>query len=269
MPAYLELKLSWELFKKSPETLSAPERTRLVQVAGKQTVIEGRILASLEAAAVVIPAATLAARLAEVRGRYGSGEEYLRDLARLGLDEARLAEAVSRDLRVEAVLEKVASLAPAVTEVDAEIFYRLNPRAFERPEARRLRHILVTFGNGAEKEAARRQLEKLRGGLSTAEAFAAAALRYSQCPTALQEGLLGVVKRGQLYPELEPAAFALEEGEVSAIVESPMGLHLIRSEQVFEAGRMEFALVKERIVEKLGEQRRRQAQREWIAGLAA
>lgn len=268
MPAaYLELKLSWELFKKPPDALSAPERSRLVQVAGKQTDIESRILASPEAAAVMVPSATLAARVAEVQVRYGSEEEYQRDLGRLGLDEEGLALEVARDLRMEAVLEKVASMAPAVTEVEAEIFYRLNPKAFERPEARRLRHILITFHTPAEKAAAHRQLEKLQGTLTTAEAFAAAALRYSQCPTALQEGLLGVVKRGQLYPELEPTAFALAEGEVSAIVESPMGLHLIRCEQVFEAGKMEFALVKERIVEKLAEQRRSHVQREWIAGL--
>lgn len=267
MAAYLELKLSWELFKKAPEALSAPERSRLIQVAGRQSDIEGRILASPEAAAVVVPAATLAARLAEIRKRYGNGEEYRQDLERIGLDEERLAEAVIRDLRVEAVLEKIASSAPAVTEVDAEIFYRLNPQAFERPEARRLRHILVTFGNPAEKEAARRLLEKLRGTVPTVEAFAAAALRHSQCPTALQAGQLGVVKRGQLYPELEPAAFALGEGEVSPVLESPTGLHLLRCDQVFPAGKMDFILVRDRIVEKLADQRRRQVQREWIAGL--
>lgn len=265
--AYLELKLSWELFKKAPDALSSPERSRLDRVAVRQTAMEGRILASLEAAAVVVPTATVAARLAEIRQRYGSGQEFRRDLEHLGLDDDGLAEAVTRDLRVEAVLEKVASMAPAVTVVEAEIFYRLNPRAFERPEARRLRHILLTFHTPPEKAAARRQLEKLQGTLSTAEAFAAAALRHSQCPTALQEGLLGVVTRGRLYPDLEPAAFALAEGEVSAIVESPMGLHLIRCDQVFEAGKMEFALVRERIVEKLAEQRRQQAQREWITAL--
>lgn len=267
VPAYLRLKLSWELFKKAPEALSPPEKSRLDQVAGRQKVLEGRILASPEGAQVVVPPATLAARLGEIRTRFGSDREYRHDLARLGLSETGLAEAVARDLRVAAALEKVACRAAAVTEVEAEIFYRLHPQAFRRPEARRLRHILVTFGDGREKESAGQLLEKLRGSARSATAFAAAALRYSHCPTALQEGQLGIVRRGQLFPELEPIAFALAEGAVSGILESPAGLHLLRCDQVFAAGAMEFAQVKARIVDKLTEQRRRQTQRDWIAGL--
>lgn len=267
MPAYLQLKLSWELFKKSPGALSAPEKSRLDQVAGRQTDLERRILESQEAAVVVVPPATLATRLAEIRQRFASGEEFQNDLERIGLTEAALAEAVHRDLRVETVLEKVASRAPAATGVDAEIFYRLHPQAFLRPEARRLRHILVTFGNGSEKETARQLLEKLRHTCRSAESFAAAALRHSQCPTALDGGMLGVVKGGQLYPELEPAAFALADDELSEVVESPIGLHLLRCDQAFPAGPMAFEQVKQRIIDKLTDQRRRQLQRDWIARL--
>ncbi|HZX33305.1 MAG TPA: nitrogen fixation protein NifM [Rhodocyclaceae bacterium] len=267
MQAYLQLKLSWELFKKAPDALSAPEKSRLDQVAGRQTDLERRILSSLEASVVIVPPATLAARIGEIRQRFASEEEFHNDLERIGLTQAALAEAVHRDLRVEAVLEKIACRAPAATEVDAEIFYRLHPEAFQRPEARRLRHILITFGNPAEREAARQQLEKLRHTVLSAEAFAAAALRHSQCPTALEGGKLGVVKRGDLYPELEPAAFALGDDELSPVVESPMGLHLLRCDEAFAAGAMDFGLVKQRIIDRLSDQRRRQAQKDWIAGL--
>lgn len=268
MQTYLELKLSWGLFKKAPESLSEPERGRLRQVALKQTAIERRILKSPEAAGVVVPGAIVAARLAEIRGRYAETDGYRHDLDRLGLDESALADAVERDLRVEAVLDRIGAAA-TVDEVDAEIFYRLHPDAFERPDARRLRHILITFGSAREKAAVRRQLASLRGGLRSAEEFAAAALRHSQCPTAMQGGELGLVKRGQLYAELEPGAFALAESEVSAVLESPVGLHLLRCDRVFAGGKMDFELVKPRIVEKLSEQRRHRRQKEWIAGLPA
>ena len=81
---YLELKLSWELFKKSPETLTDPERDRLTDVACKQDSIEQRILASKAASNVVIPAATLKNRLDEIRKRYPSEDEFIHDM------EARL-----------------------------------------------------------------------------------------------------------------------------------------------------------------------------------
>jgi len=267
LSGYLELKLSWELFRKAPETLSDPERDRLAEIARKQDGIEQRILASRAAADVVIPAATLATRLDEVRQRYPSPDDLRLDLERSGLDERRLAEAVERDLRVESVLEKVASATPPVSLVDAEIYYRLHPEAFDRPEARRLRHILLTFDDAAQKARALAQLKALAPTLKNAGQFAAAALRHSQCPTAMDGGQLGVVKRGQLYAELEPAAFALEEGGLSDIVASPIGLHLLHCDEILASGMLPFAEVRQRIVERLTDKRRREAQRDWIKGL--
>lgn len=266
---YLELKLSWELFKKAPETLSDPERNRLAEVARKQDSIEQRILASREAANVVVPAATLQTRLKEIRQRYPNPDELAHDLERIGLAAGDLDKAVERDLRVEAVLEKVASQAAPVTAVDAEIYYRLHPEAFDRPEARRLRHILITFNNDQEKARAAVQLEGLRSTVKNTEKFAAAALRHSQCPTAMEGGQLGVVKRQQLYAELEPAAFTLAEGEISAVLESPIGLHLVRCDEILASGMLPFADVRQRIIERLTDKRRGEAQRDWIKRLPA
>lgn len=261
---YLELKLSWELFQKAPETLSDPERNRLHEVAGKQNRIEQCILASADAANVVVPDTTLATRSAEIRKRYPSEEEFFQDLEKNGLNESDLAKAVERDLRVEAVLEKVAASAAPVSAVDAEIYYRLHQEAFDRPEARRLRHILITFNNEKDKVKARQQLEALRFSLKTPKHFADAALRHSQCPTAMEGGQLGVVKRAQLYAELEPAAFALAENEITPVLESPIGLHILRCDEIFPSGMMPFAEVEAKIIERLTEKRRREKQRDWI-----
>lgn len=273
--AYLELKLAWELFQKAPDGLSEPERKKLSTVAGNQESIEQRILATPEAASVVVPGATLDNRLAEIRQRYASDDEMQHDLERLGLQAESLAAAVERDLKVEAVLDKIAADVPEVSVVDAEIYYRLHPEAFDRPETRKLRHILITYGNGKEKQQGIATLEGLRSTWKSAQnrdladAFGQAALRHSQCPTAMEDGLLGTVKRGQLYSELEPAAFALALGEVSAVLESPIGLHLIYCEEIPPFGILPFAEVSEHIIERLSDKRRRDAQRSWIKQLFA
>ncbi|MDD5298104.1 MAG: nitrogen fixation protein NifM [Rhodocyclaceae bacterium] len=267
MPGYLEFKLSWAMFRKPPENLDAGEQARVSQVARRQTEIERRILASREAVDVVIPFTTLDARLAEVRGRYGRDEDYRDDLARLGMSEADLSEAVQRDLRVEAVLERISAGTPAATLVDAEIFYRLNPGAFARPEMRRLRHILITFNDAKEKAQARALLEGLCKSLVSAESFAAAALAHSHCPTALQGGEMGVVKPGQLYSELDPAAFALAAGQVTDVLESPTGLHILRCDEILPGQSLAFAEVSQRILDALTEKRRSQAQKSWIKSL--
>lgn len=267
--AYLELKLAWELYQKAPESLSAPERSRLSGIAVRQNGIEQAILASPESANIVVPAATLATRLAEIRQRYANDDEYAQDLERIGLNAQTLAAAVERDLRVEAALDKVAAAVGAVSEVDAEIYYRLHPDAFDRPPARRLRHILITYNDGNEKAKALKLLETLRLTATSAEKFGQAALRHSQCPTAMDGGLLGTVKPGQLYPELEPAAFALAAGEISSVQESPIGLHILRCDEIMESGLLPFAEVRARIVERLNDKRRAQAQREWVKRLLA
>lgn len=264
---YLRLKLAWELFQKPPENLEGAETRKLEKIARQQGQIEQKVLGSPEAAQVVIPETTLTQRLGEIRQRYASDEEMQQDLERQGLDEEQLAASIIQDLRIEAVLERVANSVLPATLTEAEIFYRLHPAAFDRPPSRRLRHILITFDHAKEKRAASEQLEKLRGRLTTVEDFAQAALRYSQCPTAMEGGQLGVVKHGQLFAELEAAAFALDEGHLSAILESPMGLHLLRCDEILPSGLLAFEAVSHRIIERLTDQRRREAQSAWIKAL--
>lgn len=266
---YIELKLSWELFKKSPETLTAPERDRLSDVADKQDSIELRILASKAAANVVVPSATVKNRLDEIRKRYPSEDEFAHDMEGHGLTEGELEKAVERDLHIEAVLEKVASVIAPISPVDAEIYYHLHPEAFDRPEVRRLRHILITFNNPQQKIKAMATLVSLRSKLKNAEKFAAAALQHSQCPTAMEGGMLGLVKRNQLYAELEPAAFGLSEGEISEVLESPIGLHILRCDEILPSGMLPFPEVCTRIIERLTDKRRREAQQQWIKDLSS
>jgi len=261
---YLELKLSWALFQKAPEALADDERRRLTQVAAKQNRIEQRLLSSAEAGRVVVPPNTLATRVLEIRQRYADDDELALDLTRIGLNRAELEKSVERDLRIEAVLEKIASDTPPVSAVEAEIYYRLHPEGFDRPEARRLRHILITVDSEREKDRARAQLEVLRLTLKTDVQFGSAAQRHSQCPTALEGGQLGIVKRQQLYPQLEAAAFALSAGQITRVLESPIGLHIVRCDEVIESGMLPFEQVKQKIIEHLGDRRRGLAQRDWL-----
>ena len=268
---YLALKLAQKLFQKMPCMLAPDERQRVDHIVVRQLKIEQRILATPEAAQVVLSPSSLDQAIAEIRARYETDDEYLADLEKAGLDPALLASAVERDLKFEAVLDRVASRAADVTETDIEIFYLIHRERFCRPENRTLRHILVTidenmFGN--ERLMAFRRIEEIRTRLLKApERFSEQALKHSECPTAMNGGLLGTLKRGELYPELEPVAFSLRPGDLSEIVESPMGFHIIQCVAVEEPGEMSLASVREKIRNHLAESRRRATQKAWIAGL--
>ena len=269
--SYLVLKLSQALFQKAPGLLAPKERQRVEQVASRQLEIEQRILATPEAAQIHVPEASLNAAVAEIRGRYATRAEYLADLDNAGLDESTLRVAIARDLRFEAVLERVASREAKVSDLDAEIFYFIHREKFRRLENRTLRHILVTINDdlpGSDRVSAWRHIEALQTQLKNApDRFAELALKHSECPTAMQGGLLGTLRRGQLYPELEPVAFALRLGELSEIVESPMGFHLLYCVAIEDESFVPFSVVREKIRAHLSARRQKAAQRQWIASL--
>lgn len=270
---YLTVKLARELYRKPPQALAEAEQAHVATVAARQLKIEARILAAPEAAGVVLPEAAVERMLVEIRSRYVDRAEFEADLAAAGLGETELRAAVGRDLKVEAVLEQVASQSTPVTDTDVEIFYLMHKERFRRPEMRRLRHILVTINDGlpgSERAAARAKIEAIRARLlKVPERFEEQAIKHSECPTAMQGGLLGRMPRGQLYAELEPAAFALAAGELSAVVESPLGFHLLRCDAAEPAAPVPLGEVRERVREHLADSRRRQAQKAWIAGLFA
>lgn len=269
--AYAQLKLAHKLYQKQPDALAPDERLRVEQVAARQLQIEQRILATPEAAQVVLPASSLAQALAEIRDRYGNEDEYCADLARSGLDPLSLAASIERELVFNAVLERVVSKAPAVSDTEIEIFYLLHRERFCRPETRTLRHILLTLNDsldGSDRLAVAGTMESLRQRLlKSPERFAEQALKHSECPTAMNGGLLGRMQRGQLYAELEGVAFALAVGELSVAVESPLGFHLIYCEAIEAASQRPLEEVSDKIRSHLRDSRHNALQKAWIAGL--
>ena len=270
MLSYLELKLAQELHGKAPEALTAEERSAVQASARRQQEIEHRVLASPLAAQVNVPPGAARARLEEVRARYDDAADFDAALTRLTLSVDEFERLLERELRVEAVLERVAADVPPVSEVEAEIFYHQHRAAFRKPEVRRLRHILIAADAGAEAEQARALLAALRPQvMASVAAFAALAERHSQCPTALQGGELGPVRAGQLHAEIEPAAFALAAGEVSQPLRSPVGWHLLRCDAIEPAEEADFRAALPRIRDHLDERRRARAQKAWIKALFA
>ena len=145
------------------------------------------------------------------------------------------------------VVTQAAKLVTEMSDRDIEVFYRRHRVRLRRPETRVLRHILITINDDIPDN--RRNKAQGRIGairrilLDHPQRFAELALEFSECPTALNGGLLGSVRRGQLYAELEPVAFALEAGELSALAESPMGLHLLRCDIIHVARSLSLAEV--------------------------
>lgn len=114
---------------------------------------------------------------------------------------------------------------------------------------RRLSHIMLTFGDERSREEAVAKLEETRARLAEGESFADLAAEVSEDASSSAEGGdLGIVSRGFFDEAFEQAAFALDEGQVSDVVETDNGLHLI---QVTELARETFEEAREQLAKRL------------------
>ncbi len=123
-----------------------------------------------------------------------------------------------REQLVAEELEEAVIGTPEVSDDDVATFFEENRADYEQAEQIRASHILVDTQTQAEVLAER---------LETGEDLAELAEEYSTCPSSSSGGDLGWFARGDMVPSFEEAAFALEKGETSDIVESEYGFHII------------------------------------------
>jgi len=119
-------------------------------------------------------------------------------------------------------------------------YYQNNTSRYSVPERRQARHILIktaATASAEEKAANRKKVEEIAAKIRAGEDFAALAKQFSEDSTASQGGDLGLFGRGQMVKPFEDATFAMKEGQVSDIVETPFGLHLIKLEKI-EGGKV-------------------------------
>lgn len=269
--AYLALKAAQKLYGKSLAALEADENDRVQQMAQKQRQLETRILAAPEARGAVVPSATLDAALQEIQGRYASAEEFADDLARNGLNAESFTAALERELRVEAVLEKVGTQAEKITDTDIELYFQYHPDQFRRPETRLARHILVTINETIPENTrseAKKRIDAIGARLQKEPGrFEEQALKHSECPTALDGGKLGDLPQGKLFPELDAALFAMQAGEVSGVLESELGFHILYCETITPASVLGLEQARPHIRKVLAQKRKRAVQQAWVKGL--
>lgn len=269
--AYYELKAAQALFNKNRSDLDEAEQQRVEKVAARYQEIESLVLATPEAQGVAIAEADLEKALGEISERYGETAAFEADLARLKLDIENLTAALHRDLLVEAVMNRVGAEAGKVEPTEAEIFYYAHKERFSAPERRVARHILVTINDDFAdntREAAARRIRMIRERLDKKpERFEEQALKHSECPTAMNGGLLGKCTAGQLFPALDAALFALDAGQISEVLESEVGFHILRCDEILPGGILSFEEVCDSLCQRLTDERARKTSQAWLKAL--
>lgn len=272
---YHLLRAASERFQRDPLALDSRQREEVSRQARRTLELENLVLGSREAIGVVIPTEQVDNAVGVLRARYPDDTAFSLDLERNGLTLAALGLALRRELIFDAVMRRVAARHPPVEAIDARLYYELHRERLTRPERRTARHLLITLNEDYpenQRQAALARIEHLADqlrvpGMGGARRFANLAEAHSECPTALEQGLLGEVARGKLYPELEAVLFGLQEGHFGGPVETEIGFHLIFCERIHPAQTPPFAKVRDAIQTRLVERSRRDYQKAWLAEL--
>src|SRR3990172_7058389 len=174
---------------------------------------------------------------------------FAQEARRLKLDEAPQTKAEIQ-IMTDQVLQKsyMKQLMDQIKIGDDEIksYYTQNKDKYKQEEQVRARHILVK----TEEEA-----KAIAEELKTGKDFAELAKEKSTCPSSRRGGDLDWFGKGQMAPEFEKAAFALQKGQVSDIVHTDFGYHIIKLDDRKEAGLQPFEEVSDRIKSELMQQK--------------
>jgi len=184
-------------------------------------------------------------------------EDVEKDLERSGQTMAEFRKQVRTNLGLERLLKsEMKGKVPPVDEAAAKKFYDENPDQFTTPEQVRASHILIkTEGlDEAGKKEARSRIEDILAKVKAGEDFAELAKAHSNCPSASQGGDLGFFDRKRMVPEFSEAAFKLKVGQVSDIVETKFGYHIIKVTDHKDAETKTFEDVKGDLIKNLTRQ---------------
>ena len=192
-----------------------------------------------------------------------SREVLYQEVKKKGLDKnketlAKIEDA-KRAILIEALLEEVLREKGEVSEEEIQRYYKENPSLFTEPQEIKIRHIVVNTEPA---------LKEVVTKLSQGENFEKLASIYNVGKFKENGGNLGYIRRGQLAPpfaHFEEAAFSLRNrGEMSGVVSTPYGYHIIRLEDMRGSTLKPLNQVKERIRFSLQPKKRQEAYLEYV-----
>ncbi len=199
-------------------------------------------------------------KMAEARTELGSDERMEHQLSAMGLTRQELLSKWTDAATAETVLKR--DLNVNITDQDARKFYDENPSKFEQPEMVRASHILLMTKDPktgmelskAQQDAKRKQMEDILKRARAGEDFAKLAKEYSEDPGLKDNGGEYTFPRGQMVREFEVAAFSLNTNQISDIVTTQFGYHIIKLSEKMPAKKIELEKVLNRVKDSLTQQ---------------
>jgi peptidyl-prolyl cis-trans isomerase C len=222
---------------------------------------------------IAVPDADVEAQVAQIRSQFPSQQQFEQALTAQKMTVQDIRDDARAEMSVEKLVDGAIGSKIAVKPEAVADFYKNNQEKFQQGARVRASHILIQVPQGADaaaKQQAKTKAEAILKDLKAGKDFAAAAKENSQDPgSAPNGGDLGFFEQGQMVPPFEQAAFALTPGQMSEVVETPFGYHIIKVAEKQKARVVPLDEAKPQIEQYLTEQNRHAETELFVNGLKA
>ena len=201
-----------------------------------------------------------------------SMQEFSKNLAQEGKSLDSVKKEIRGQMMRARLLRREVKSKILVSDEEIGEYYNKNRQEYEGKETVRIKQILLLLPPNADKTIiakVKNEAMQLHKRIKNGESFDLLALNYSQGPAAAQGGDVGFIGRGTIIPEVEAAAFSLPVGQVSEVIESSVGFHIIQVVDKKGAGLKPIAVVREEIKTKIEDEKLDKNFDEWIASVRA
>jgi peptidyl-prolyl cis-trans isomerase C len=208
---------------------------------------------------VTVTDAEIDGNLKQMQSQFPNEAEFKKALGARGMTVEKLRADARIDMSINKMMEAEVANSPAPTDPQVREFYDKNPDKFKQDEAVRASHILIPADEKADeatKKKARAEIDGILTQLKGGGDFAELAKKHSKDSSAAQGGDLNFFTKGQMVPAFDQVAFSLKPGEMSDVVTTPFGYHIIKVTERRAASTVPFDQVSGRIKEYLTEQQK-------------
>jgi peptidyl-prolyl cis-trans isomerase C len=209
-------------------------------------------------------------RIGELRKNFQTEDAFTQALKGKQMTLVDLKNETRTELLVNKTMEAEVAPKVNVTPQDLDTYYKEHPDQFKQPEQLRASHILFAVDGSATedfKKTTRGQAEAVLKRAQAGEDFAGLAKQFSKDSSAANGGDLNFFPRGQMVPSFDQAAFALKPGEISGIVESQFGYHIIKVTDYKPARAVPLAEVNDRLTQFLRQRKQQELIQQFVQSL--
>ncbi len=229
----------------------------------KKNILEGLIERELlyqesQKAGIKVDDKMIEDQLATIKKRFPSEAEFKIALGNMGLTEHEVKEQIARGLAIRQLIEQQISSKVVITDLETKAYYDGNPQMFKQPEQVKASHILIKVDPGAteaQKAEARKKIDAVQQKIKDGGDFAELAKEYSEGPSKTRGGDLGYFRRGQMVKPFEDAVFTMKTNEVSGIVETRFGYHIIKVYDKKPEKTLAYADVKDKLNQRMKQEK--------------